>query len=257
MKGLVFILITVGLVTAIVKNMDDLQAKGKHPANMACNDCHLAQGKINRQNAGTLVASQEQLCKGCHPNAITASHPTGIEPRGDIPKMFPLDWKGDMTCSTCHKIHSSRPGLPRANVYGKDLCLSCHEETFFARMKDEGMSIMVSGHLDARKPLTGNIDTFSIQCMSCHDSLSDDLGVRITGNIIRHNSDRGNHPVGMLYENSISYGGYRRVAQIPREIVLPNGKVSCISCHHGYSDNHGKLVMTNNGSKLCFSCHDI
>ena len=257
MKGLVLILFATGLLFVVFQHIDDLQAGGNHPANMACSDCHLAQGKINKKNAGTLVASQEQLCKSCHPNSVTASHPTGIKPRGTIPEEFPLDWKGDITCSTCHAVHSKRPGLPRVNVYGKDLCLSCHKKTFFSRMKDEGMSIMISGHLDARKPLAGNIDSFSIQGRSCHESLTDDLGVRITGNVIRHNSDRGNHPVGMLYERSISYGGYRRVAQIPKEVLLPTGKVSCISCHHGYSDNHGKLVMDNNGSKLCFACHDI
>lgn len=257
MKGLVLLVLTAGLLVIFFRNVDDLYAGGSHPANMACSECHLAQGKINRKNAATLVASQELLCKSCHPNAVTASHPSGIKPSDEIPRKFPLDWKGDMTCSTCHNIHSKKPGLPRVNEYGKDLCLSCHTENFFTRMKDGGMSIMVSGHLDARKPLAGNIDIFSIQCMSCHESLSDDLAVRITGNVIRHGSERGNHPVGMLYQNSVSYGGYRRVSQIPKQVVLPNGKVSCISCHHGYSDNHGKLVMGNEGSKLCFSCHDI
>ena len=84
MKFLVLILFATGLVVAVFQHMDDLQAGGKHPANMACNECHLAQGKINPRNAGTLVASQEQLCKTCHPNAVTASHPTGIKPDGTI-----------------------------------------------------------------------------------------------------------------------------------------------------------------------------
>lgn len=257
MKGLVFILLLTGMLVFVFRNMDELKAGGTHPANMACSECHLAKGEITPSNAKTLIAGQEELCKSCHQNAITASHPTGIKPLTETPEKFPLDWKGDMTCSTCHNIHGQQPGLPRVDVYGKDLCLSCHDENFFTSMKDEGMSIIVSGHLDARQPLAGNIDTFSIQCMTCHESLSDDLAVGISGNVIRHNSGRSNHPVGMNYQTSMTYGGYRSVAQIPKEVVLPNGKVSCISCHHGYSDNHGKLVMDNKGSKLCFSCHDI
>ena len=257
MKGLLVSLFVVSLMSLTIYKISDLNAKGKHPANMACDTCHLAQGKITKKNAKTLVASQEVLCRTCHQNAVTASHPTGIKPSGDIPEKFPLDWKGDLTCSTCHKVHGSSPGLLRVHNHGKKLCMSCHDQDFFQNMKDGGMSIMVSGHLDAREPLVGEMDTFSIQCMACHENLGDNLAVSMSGNVMRHSSDRGNHPVGVLYRRAMTYGGYRREATIPKEIVLPNGKVSCISCHHGYSDKHGKLVMENTGSRLCFSCHDI
>ena len=257
MKTSLFILSLVSLLVTGLYAFFDLKAQVPHPANMACADCHLASGEVTPENAGTLIAGQEELCKNCHPNAITASHPTGFQPQRELPAEFPLDWKGDLTCSTCHDIHGEGAGLPRVELFGQDLCLSCHEESFFTNMVDGGQSIMVSGHLDARAPLEGDIDTFSIQCLSCHETLSDDLNVQISGNVIRHNSDRGNHPVGMLYQNSITYGGYRSAVMLPTEISLPNGRVSCISCHHGYTEQHGKLVMSNDGSRLCFSCHDL
>lgn len=257
MKGRVTVLLLAALLVTGLYTIHDLKATVNHPANMACTDCHLVSGEVTSDNAGTLIADQEELCKSCHANAITASHPTGFQPQTEIPPDFPLDWKGDLTCSTCHDIHGEERGLSRVGLFGRELCLSCHEEEFFTRMIDGGMSIIVSGHLDPREPLEGSMDTFSIQCMSCHESLSDDLNVQISGNVIRHNSNRSNHPVGVLYQNSINYGGYRDAVLLPAEISLPNGKLSCISCHHGYTEQHGKLVMTNEGSRLCFSCHDL
>ncbi|MBC8210534.1 MAG: cytochrome c3 family protein [Gammaproteobacteria bacterium] len=235
----------------------DLYALDVHPQGMPCNKCHLVRGVINQQNAKTLVATQEVLCKGCHQNAITASHPTGLKPSKKPPASFPLDWKGELTCSTCHSIHSTEPGLPRVNLIGKPLCLSCHTKNFFARMKDGGTSLLLSGHLDPRASLQGNIDSFSIQCMSCHDTLVENLNVQISTNVLQHNSDNSAHPIGMQYRDSVNYGGYHPAALLPKEISLPDGKISCISCHLGYSDLHGKLVMDNTGEKLCYSCHDM
>ena len=257
MKTGLLMLFFITLLVVSYRMIDDLNATNTHPQNTSCNDCHLARGKIDQTNAKTLVASQEELCKPCHLNALTANHPTGIKPINVPPQIFPLDWKGDLTCSTCHSLHNNEPGLLRVKRHGKELCQSCHDEKFFLNMKDGGSSVMSFGHLDARASLVGDIDSFSIQCMSCHDSLTGSLNVRLSGEVIRHNSNRVNHPIGMRYADSLSYGGYRPIAMLAGEIVLPDGKVSCISCHQGYSDKHGKLVMDNRGDGLCLSCHDI
>lgn len=235
----------------------DLKAGDKHPANLACDNCHLARENIDAGNANILVASQEVLCSSCHENALTASHPSGFTPSMPIPKTFPLDWKAELTCSTCHSVHGNKPGLMRVARRGKNLCLSCHEEKFFSTMKDGGTSVMSFGHLDARDSSGGDIDSFTIQCMSCHETLEGDLNVQIRGGITRHSNSKASHPVGMNYEQSAIYGGYRPISSLPAEIALPNGTMSCISCHQGYSDEHGQLVISNDRSALCFSCHDL
>ena len=51
-----------------------------------------------------------------------------------MPPEFPLDWKGDMTCSTCHNVHASDPVKLRVKRQGKALCQSCHDPDFFARL---------------------------------------------------------------------------------------------------------------------------
>ena len=37
-------------------------------------------------------------------------------------------------------------------------------------------------------------------------------------------------------------------------LLLPGGKVSCVSCHRPYSQRHGALVAQE--PDLCFHCHD-
>ena len=250
------VLFSLAFLLSITYILTTLNAKITHPENLSCNSCHLAKGNISQKNAKTLISSQEELCKNCHKNALTASHPSGFKPTQQLPEEFPLDWKGDLTCSTCHNIHNGKRGYLRVSKYGKTLCLSCHQTNFFTKMKDGGYSLL-SGHLDANESLTGNIDSFSVQCMSCHESLPNELNIRITSNIIRHSRNRASHPIGMLYKTSMLYGGYRMVSELPKQVLLPDGRISCISCHQAYSDKHGKLVIENRGSKLCFSCHDI
>ena len=257
MKNLAGIVLVFILSLSALRMTGSLEAVDTHPVDSDCRDCHLAKTTIDKSNAGILVADQEALCGGCHKNALTASHPSGIKPGSPIPPEFPLDWKGDMTCSTCHDVHASDPVKLRVNRQGKALCQSCHDQEFFARMKDGGSSIMNFGHLDARASLIGDIDNFSIQCMACHELLAGDLQVRATGRVIRHNGNRVNHPVGMSYADSVSFGGYRPEARLKGAIRLPDGKVSCISCHSGYSELHGKLVIDNQKDELCFSCHDL
>jgi predicted CXXCH cytochrome family protein len=63
--------------------------------------------------------------------------------------------------------------------------------------------------------------------------------------------------VGKVYQRWVSYGGYRPVSAIPASIRLPDGVVSCVSCHESYSERHGALVMANDRSQICYGCHDL
>ena len=229
-----------------------------HPQHTACNSCHLA-SRITKENARELVDSQEKLCGRCHANALQVSHPTGFAPVQKPPVQFPLDWKGDVTCSTCHEIHGQAQGLLRGNKAGREFCLGCHNESFFAGMADRGASIQLTGHL-AKSSVPENIDLdpFSRQCLSCHAESSEGLATHIDQRgIVRHSSGSGNHPIGMLYGQAKGIGLYRRQADLPAAILLPQGKVACVSCHVGYSKKHGALVMSNERSALCMECHDI
>ncbi len=227
----------------------------------SCDSCHVAGTNVSSSNASILHGSLEQLCQQCHQGAVAVSHPSGLRPSMAVPEQFPLDWKGDLTCSSCHVVHGQVHGQLRVDVRGEAFCTQCHQLSFFERMADGGGSLMVSGHLDATTAPDNQLsDTYSIQCMTCHGDKAEapDRLVSIDqSNVARHGSGSMNHPVGVDYVTASAFGGYRPVGQLAPEILLPGGQVSCISCHESYSDQHGSVVLSQRGSNLCFQCHDL
>lgn len=238
-----------------------LSAKSLHLMSNDCRSCHLVQGEITPSNASRLLASQEKLCKDCHSKALTASHPSGFSPGRSLPAEFPLDWKGELTCSTCHSVHDERAGLMRTDLHGRDYFQTCHDSAFFDAMADGGSTLVSSGHLVpdlATLVESGTIDDFSFQCMTCHADEQGSLAVSVSATgVINHSSGGSNHPVGSDYQQVSLGGGYILLPMLPEYISLPQGRLSCVSCHIAYGEIHGKLVSSNESSQLCFSCHDL
>jgi len=228
-----------------------------HP-NLECAGCHLAGQGTTRLNASQLTTSQEALCGQCHRGALELSHPSGFRPNRKLPASYPLDWKGDMTCSSCHNIHEGKAGLIRGDKTGKAMCLSCHQNSFFVEMADRGISLQRIGHLSAKtSQLKRELDAYSVQCLDCHMGNGDGPRINVdTRGVMRH-SGGVNHPIGSNYEKASRTGLYKAYSQLRNGINLPGGKVSCVSCHVGYSKKHGALVMSNKGSALCLECHDL
>jgi predicted CXXCH cytochrome family protein len=232
---------------------------GFHQGAMACEACHLAGKTVTRDQAHLLVASQENLCGKCHQATAQVSHPSGFLPRIKLPADYPVDWKGDLTCSTCHEVHGKNPGILRGDRSGRELCLSCHDASFFVRMRDQGASLMNSGHLYARTSAdNSSLDAYSRQCMECHGGKGDNRAPTIDRNmVVRHGTSSLNHPIGANYVSAAKFGGYRPVATISKKIMLPGGQVSCVSCHEGFTANHGRIVKSERGAGLCYECHDL
>lgn len=228
-----------------------------HLAGADCETCHLARGAITTANAFKLLSTQEALCSECHEDSVQVSHPSGIHVSRDLPDGFPLDWKSDLTCSTCHAVHGHDPGLLRTTARGPEMCLQCHDERFFDLMRDGGESLMLSGHIDGRgmEDFQSDLDRFSLQCLQCHVSQFTSDSFRLTRTILRHGDNRMNHPIGSSYRHYEDYGGYRKMSTLMPDIVLPQGRVACVSCHRGYSDSHGELIVAR--GKLCYECHDL
>jgi hypothetical protein len=112
------------------------------------------------------------------------------------------------------------------------------------------------------------IDTYTLKCMGCHEYDTDYelLEVSDTNRAMRpKNAVLSGHPVGARYENVAngrSGRKYRSVDSLDVAIMLPDGMVSCVSCHEDINiesrpEEHGKLVLSNSGSRLCFECHNM
>lgn len=235
------------------------QQKLAHLREVACEHCHVFGAPADAVQAKALVASQEVLCGECHADAVRLMHPTGIVPKLPLPVGFPVDAKGELTCSSCHAPHGNTPGLLRDGRRGRQLCLDCHDAAFFEGMKDGGFSIDRSAHLTGGiQQATAEIDPYSLQCMSCHDGygMAGETSVGPRG-LVTHGKADANHPIGRRYADAAGGGMLQPASRLAREIVLPGGKIGCVSCHQAYKKEHGRLVVANRGSALCLQCHQI
>lgn len=235
------------------------RAPGPHPLGTACAACHLAGQETTGENARLLTSSQEKLCERCHPGALQVSHPSGFNPGRPLPAEYPADWKGDLTCSSCHEVHGDTAPRLRGELRGKAFCLACHPRAFFDRMRDGGISTVQSGHGGGgRRFAPRGLDHYSLQCLGCHGQHGEaDIGPIDRNGVLRHANGRMNHPIARHYASASRFGGFRPQALLSKKILLPGGQISCVSCHLGYSKEHGKLVIANQRSALCLECHDL
>lgn len=110
----------------------------------------------------------------------------------------------------------------------------------------------------------GDLDAYSRQCLACHDGINAKDSVNVTPSQDRAggwSSDRHrNHPIGIEYNRPFrdrTLSKLRPASMLPPKVLLPGGRVSCVSCHDLYSDAPFKLSVTIEGSELCFACHEM
>ena len=113
-----------------------------------------------------------------------------------------------------------------------------------------------------------NFNKGSRFCLGCHDGtvasnvINEDFlafGENFKRVPTNHSYPIPNHPVGIDYRLAQlrSRGRLKDPSVLNPAINLENGYVGCTSCHNPNSQLRAKLVMSNSGSKLCFSCHDL
>ena len=223
-------------------------------SDIACTNCHFAR-KVRPGNADRLTGDQDRLCGQCHKGVVEASHPIGFVPARSLPPGYPLNERGEMSCSTCHDVHETARGRLRSAERGRAFCMRCHPADFFAAMADSGGSLDLSGHLSADARPGGPVDAYSMQCMACHadSALVAETRTASLGFTPAMGGGGKNHPIGSDYDRLSASRDYRPRAALPARMLLPEGRVSCLSCHEGYSRRHGKLVSADN---LCTHCHN-
>ena len=109
----------------------------------------------------------------------------------------------------------------------------------------------------------GGVDSLSNECLSCHDGvMAQNFKIRIKNNpnnrVMSLEDIIGGHPVGMEYDRYLSGSKgkeYRADVKFNSEAVFAEGKIGCLTCHNPLNTARGHLVMNNDKSELCFSCH--
>lgn len=109
----------------------------------------------------------------------------------------------------------------------------------------------------------GSVDRFSNECLACHDGvMAQNFKIRVKNNpenrVMSLEDIIGGHPVGMEYDRYLSGSKgkeYRHDVTFNSEVIFAEGKIGCLTCHNPLNTAKGHLVMNNEKSELCFSCH--
>lgn len=251
-------------MTALYAGFVSSQWTSYHNFEGRCLDCHLSMPKKG-ENPGTFIKDISFMCKSCHKEE-DLSHPVDLKPSMKVPANLPLDWKGDITCITCHPVHQKGFGEARlrSKVGGQGFCIQCHSN-LENELHKVSLGTAHASSTTGAKYIPGeagvSLDELSIKCMSCHDATfaKDSIVEDFSSRLLHETTyELGvSHPIGVSYiEAKRKYkGAYRRVDELPRQIKLFGGIVGCGTCHNPYSKKHNALVMSNEGSALCLACH--
>jgi len=169
---------------------------------------------------GSVIAtSEDEICIFCHtPHNSSPRKP--LWNRTDPAQNYTL-----YSSSTAQAI----PGQPSGSSI---LCLSCHDGT-----------IALGNVLSLSSPInfSGGITTMPLGNSNLSQDLSDD------------------HPLSFIYNSTLAGQDGQLVdpLTLTGPVQLENEQLQCISCHDAHSDINGNfLVLTNQNSVLCVTCHD-
>jgi len=134
-------------------------------------------------------------------------------------------WETGANAARRYKLYDGSPGVPGA---ASMVCLSCHDG---------------SSALDAFGGMDGQVDLAGLATRDGVIGRDDDLS--------------GDHPVGVPFPEFDRAFRSRAGVEGPGFVVLPEGRVECVSCHdpHGQYGIPKLLVKSNVRSALCLTCH--
>jgi predicted CXXCH cytochrome family protein len=181
---------------------------------------------------------------------------------------------------TVHNLSASGPGVVRATVE-EQVCIFCHathdaspvQPLWNRQVPTSAYDIYTSSSLDAQP---GQPTGSSKLCLSCHDGtialgsvVSEAQIIQMAGGITTIPAGGSNlgtdlsddHPVSFRYDGALAGQDTELVdpAILPPRVRLDSQQeLQCTTCHDAHDDSYGDfLVMSNAGSALCVTCHQL
>ncbi len=202
------------------------------------------------------------------------NHQVGMKPSRavKIPDGWPVASDGSITCLTCHMQIPDLSGRSAPHLRETDrnnqaeFCSKCHMDGSDSVQSSPHWSVMNRAHQSTNQTSdfrsNSLMDSSSRQCLGCHDGVnaSNASSGHANGASAGYGSNRGEHPVSMRYQKQrlgSRQVSLRHQSQLPKEILLPQGQVSCISCHDLFSSTKARLTIPIEKSALCFACHPM
>jgi predicted CXXCH cytochrome family protein len=142
----------------------------------------------------------------------------------------------------------------------QDPCAYCHTQagTKGGPDTEESYSLYGSGAGASREP--GVPGGASLLCLSCHDG-STAGEVRIRGRSNLGPDLTNDHPISVRYDDFMGAGLRSVSSALDAGLRLQRDAggywVECSTCHDPHNNTLGKFLrMSNNGSRMCLTCHD-
>ena len=180
-----------------------------------------------------------------------------------------------------HNLSISGPGEIKA-ASETEICIFCHtphnsrrDIPYLWNRQDQTVSY-IPYQSSTLYATVGQPTGASKLCLSCHDgtiafgaTLSGSQEIAFQGGIrflpVDHAARLGtdlsdDHPVSFRYDSDLARQNLELndPALLPPEIAVRDGRLQCTACHDPHDDTFGRfLVMPNQFSKLCTSCHAI
>jgi len=191
-------------------------------------------------------------------------------------KHFLIGWlMGAITLAARGDLQNSPHDLSAGGYGTGNLCRYCHTPhgallgtpLWNHKLSDAVYTIYQSTSLEAA---TGQPTGASKLCLSCHDgtvAIADVLsGPSDQQTFIPPSSDLGtdlsdDHPVSFVYSDTLVAQDQqlRSPQSLPPQVKLDqSSELQCTTCHNPHDNSFGDfLVMSNQQSQLCTSCHDM
>ena len=206
------------------------------------------------------------------------NHPLDVPLPEDILGSTSLDQFPVVTCLSCHQPQEldGNDIIDEETDYflqdpGFVSCESCHVSLSGSIRQQSHWNFSQKAHLVSLTPGSSadktsdefsisGIDTESNTCLSCHDEVT----VTIPGmNESRQQKAQrfksmSDHPIGMNYQYLLSQNPmyFNSLMGMEKTIRMFDGRVGCGSCHSLYSDTPSNLVLDNEDSAICHTCHN-
>ncbi len=108
---------------------------------------------------------------------------------------------------------------------------------------------------------SSTLDTFSQDCMGCHDGFQ--ASVRkinyknSPGQKSHWSQGESEHPIGMNYASyaAMDPQSYKPISSFGSKMMFVNGRVGCTTCHDPLNPEKSHLAKSDYRSALCLTCH--
>lgn len=149
---------------------------------------------------------------------------------------------------------------------GRDLCLPCHTPHLVGAPPPRlDRRVATTQPLRPFQSIDVELTGWSLLCLGCHDGVtapdvySSPHAVTVAGQL--GNSRLGtrglrSHPVGVRYPRPGE--DYNPAAAVEAAgLLLPDGRIQCTTCHNAHNTQRhpGMTRISNEGSRLCLTCH--